>query len=66
MPHVTERSPSGAAPALLPGARPVAVTEEQLAQVRYNADGLVPAIVQDARPGQVLMMAWMNAETLCA
>jgi phosphoribosyl-AMP cyclohydrolase/phosphoribosyl-ATP pyrophosphohydrolase/phosphoribosyl-AMP cyclohydrolase len=40
------------------------VTDEQLAQVRYNADGLVPAIVQDHATGRVLMMAWMSAETL--
>jgi len=39
-------------------------TDEQLAQVTYNADGLVPAIVQDHESGQVLMMAWMNDETL--
>ena len=39
-------------------------TPEQLAEVRYNADGLVPAIVQDVRTGDVLMMAWMNAESL--
>jgi phosphoribosyl-AMP cyclohydrolase/phosphoribosyl-ATP pyrophosphohydrolase/phosphoribosyl-AMP cyclohydrolase len=39
-------------------------TPEQLADVRYNADGLVPAIVQDATSGDVLMMAWMNADTL--
>ena len=39
-------------------------TDDQLAQVTYNADGLVPAIVQDEASGQVLMMAWMNAETL--
>ena len=39
-------------------------TAEQLAEVRYNADGLVPAIVQDEASGQVLMLAWMNAETL--
>jgi phosphoribosyl-AMP cyclohydrolase/phosphoribosyl-ATP pyrophosphohydrolase/phosphoribosyl-AMP cyclohydrolase len=32
--------------------------------VRFDADGLVPAIVQDHAAGQVLMMAWMNAETL--
>ncbi len=38
--------------------------EEILAQVRFNEDGLVPAIVQDADNGQVLMMAWMNAESL--
>jgi phosphoribosyl-ATP pyrophosphohydrolase/phosphoribosyl-AMP cyclohydrolase len=28
----------------------------------FNEQGLVPAIVQDARTGRVLMMAWMNAE----
>ena len=43
---------------------PIDATDEQLAEVRYNADGLVPAIVQDATTGQVLMFAWMNAETL--
>lgn len=32
--------------------------------VRYNADGLVPAIVQDIHTREVLMMAWMNAESL--
>jgi phosphoribosyl-AMP cyclohydrolase len=40
------------------------VTDEQLAQVRYNTDGLVPAIVQDHATGRVLMMAWMSPETL--
>ena len=39
-------------------------TEEQLAAVRYDAAGLVPAIVQDHERHDVLMMAWMNAETL--
>jgi phosphoribosyl-AMP cyclohydrolase len=39
-------------------------TPEQLATVTYTSDGLVPAIVQDQATGQVLMMAWMNAETL--
>jgi len=48
----------------VPATTPIAVTEEQLAQVSYNADGLVPAIVQDHATGQVLMMAWMNDETL--
>mgnify|MGYP000088376939 CR=1 FL=1 len=32
--------------------------------VRFNADGLVCAIAQDARTGAVLMQAWMNAEAL--
>jgi len=35
-----------------------------LAAVRFDAAGLVPAIVQDAATGQVLMMAWMNAASL--
>ena len=43
---------------------PLRPTDEQLAAVRYNELGLVAAIVQDAANGQVLMMAWMNAETL--
>jgi phosphoribosyl-ATP pyrophosphohydrolase/phosphoribosyl-AMP cyclohydrolase len=29
---------------------------------KYNDQGLVPAIAQDAHTGEVLMMAWMNAE----
>ena len=39
-------------------------TPDQLAAVTYNADGLVPAIVQAHDTGKILMMAWMNAETL--
>ena len=35
-----------------------------LDQVQWNSDGLVPAIAQDARSGRVLMMAWMNRESL--
>lgn len=34
--------------------------------LKFNDDGLIPAIVQDAENGQVLMMAWMNAESLAA
>lgn len=32
--------------------------------IRYDAQGLVPAIVQDYLDGTVLMMAWMNRESL--
>ena len=32
--------------------------------VKYDDDGLVPAIVQEQSTGQVLMMAWMNEATL--
>ena len=43
---------------------PVLAGAEQLDAIVYNADGLVPAIVQDHRSREVLMLAWMNAETL--
>lgn len=33
-------------------------------EIKYDANGLVPAIVQDAETKDVLMMAWMNAESL--
>lgn len=32
--------------------------------VNWNTDGLVPAIAQDAKTGRILMMAWMNRESL--
>ncbi|CUA94900.1 bifunctional phosphoribosyl-AMP cyclohydrolase/phosphoribosyl-ATP diphosphatase HisIE [Thiomonas bhubaneswarensis] len=35
-----------------------------LDQVKWDARGLVPAIVQDAHTGRVLMFAWMNREAL--
>lgn len=35
-----------------------------LAEIKWNEDGLVPAIAQDHQTGQVLMVAWMNAEAL--
>lgn len=37
---------------------------ELIAAVRWNADGLVPAVVRDHADGRVLMLAWMNAESL--
>ncbi len=48
----------------MPVVTPIAATDEQLALVRYDADGLVPAIVQEDGTGAVLMMAWMNEDTL--
>ena len=42
----------------------IAATDEQLAAVRYDAAGLVPAVVQERGTGQVLMVAWMTSETL--
>jgi phosphoribosyl-AMP cyclohydrolase/phosphoribosyl-ATP pyrophosphohydrolase/phosphoribosyl-AMP cyclohydrolase len=33
-------------------------------QVQFDQRGLVPAVVQDASTGEVLMVAWMNEEAL--
>lgn len=33
-------------------------------QIKYDPNGLVPAIIQDAGTSQVLMLAYMNAESL--
>jgi phosphoribosyl-AMP cyclohydrolase len=48
----------------MPVASPITATPEQLAQVSYNADGLVPAVVQERGTNAVLMMAWMDAGSL--
>lgn len=33
-------------------------------QLKFTADGLIPAIIQEHRSGRVLMMAWMNRASL--
>lgn len=33
-------------------------------ELRWDASGLIPAIVQDSSSGEVLMLAWMNRESL--
>ena len=35
-----------------------------LPNLKFNSDGLIPAIIQDHENGDVLMMAWMNEESL--
>lgn len=32
--------------------------------LKFDANGLIPCIVQDAQSGEVLMMAWMNAASV--
>jgi phosphoribosyl-AMP cyclohydrolase len=44
--------------------RVILATADQLSGVVYNADGLVPVIAQCADTGDILMMAWMSAESL--
>ncbi len=52
--------------AAMPNGAIIDATPEQLAAVKYDAAGLVAAIAQDIDSKAVLMMAWMNAETLQA
>jgi phosphoribosyl-AMP cyclohydrolase len=33
-------------------------------KLKFNADGLIPAIIQEQSTGRVLMMAWMNREAV--
>ena len=35
-----------------------------LDKLKFNADGLIPAIIQEQSTGRVLMMAWMNHESI--
>jgi phosphoribosyl-AMP cyclohydrolase len=36
----------------------------KISEIKFDASGLIPAIVQDAETKQVLMMAYMNADSL--
>ena len=38
--------------------------DRALAEMRFNADGLIPCIAQQHDSGEVLMMAWMNADAV--
>lgn len=48
----------------MPETTTIEATDEQLDGVKYNSDGLVTAIAQDVETGEILMLAWMNAESL--
>ncbi len=50
--------------ARMPTGVKIEATPEQLAGIKYDASGLVPAIAQDVETGTILMVAWMNPETL--
>lgn len=47
-----------------PDFRKFELAEDVAKRISFNADGLVPAIAQDARTKEVLMMAWMDAHAL--
>jgi len=38
--------------------------KDWLDEIKWDSDGLVPAIAQDYKTGRVLMVAWMNREAL--
>jgi len=41
------------------------MTDSILKDIKWNEDGLIPAIAQEYDTGKVLMVAWMNQEALC-
>lgn len=43
---------------------PTATSPAWLADIKFDQQGLIPAISQDAHTNQILMVAWMNAESL--
>ncbi len=48
----------------MPAVTPIAIRYEDLQAIKYDAHGLVPAIVQEHGTGEILMMAWVNETTL--
>lgn len=38
--------------------------DQFIEQIQFNADGLITTVAQDADSGEVLMLAWQNAESL--
>ena len=47
-----------------PVATPIRATDEELASVKYDANGLVTAVVQEQGTKDVLMVGWMDHEAL--
>ena len=44
----------------------IQITKNNLDKLKFTSDGLIPAIAQDYKTGDVLMMAWMNIDSLKA
>lgn len=36
----------------------------KISNLKFNSDGLIPVVVQDVKKGDVLMMAWMNQDSI--
>ena len=63
------QKPDGYAPLSMsvpsqPVATPIPFTSDDLEALEFDANGLVPAIVQEEGTGRVLMLAWMDAEAV--
>ena len=43
---------------------PQILTKDQIKSLKFNNDGLIPVIAQCHKTNEVLMMAWMNKESL--
>ena len=50
----------------MPAVVRINATPDQLAAITFNEAGLVPVIAQDVVTKDILMMAWMNADTLAS
>jgi phosphoribosyl-AMP cyclohydrolase/phosphoribosyl-ATP pyrophosphohydrolase/phosphoribosyl-AMP cyclohydrolase len=48
----------------MPVATPIAVSDDELAMIKYDDKGLVTAVIQEEGTGLVLMVGWMNADTV--
>ena len=61
-----DTGPVGPAPFTSPGrvATPITFTDADMAAIQFGGDGLVPAIVQDAGDGTVLMVGYMDDTAL--
>jgi phosphoribosyl-AMP cyclohydrolase len=70
-PRIPRCTPDRARVAVTAGGRSQSVdveagqtSDDVIADLAYNADGLVPAVAQQHDTGEVLMLAWMDAEAL--
>jgi phosphoribosyl-AMP cyclohydrolase len=56
--------PTGERPVPPPASTPTTSIDDAVAGLKFDAAGLLPAVVQDDGDGTVLMVAWMDAEAV--
>jgi phosphoribosyl-AMP cyclohydrolase len=57
-------APGASKPVFSPRGSQAEIESGSAFQPKFDADGLIPAIVQSSTSGEMLMLAWMNAEAL--